>query len=365
MNAILEVDLAALAHNYFFLKSLIKKNTQFLAVVKANAYGSESAAIAHKLQDLGVDYFAVAYAEEGKYLRKAGIIKPILVFHAQEDSYDTIIKYCLEPSIYTLKKLKAFEQVLKNASSKKYPIHLKINTGLNRIGLEPNEVNEAIKVLKNSEYLKLKSVYSHLAESEDLTDKSFTIDQIEKFKIQITKIKNELEEPFITHLANTSGLLNYPEAHFDMVRSGIGLYGFGNDEAFDKKLIPIGRLKTKITQITQVKPGSYIGYNRAFEAKTEIRSATLPVGYADGIAKIFSKQNGYVFIRGKKAPILGKICMDMMMVNVTDIPCEEGDEVIIFDKNHSAAALAEDAGTISYELITSIGSRVKRVFIYQ
>ncbi|MDT8347898.1 MAG: alanine racemase, partial [Flavobacteriaceae bacterium] len=229
MNAILEVDLAALAHNYSFLKSLTNDQTQFLAVVKANAYGSQSTAIAQKLQDLGVDYFAVAYAEEGKRLRKAGIHKPILVFHAQEDSYETILKYCLEPSIYTLNKLRVFEQALKKAKSKRYPIHIKINTGLNRLGLEPEEVPEAIAMLNNSEYLWLKSVYSHLAESEDLSDKSFTLGQIERFKTQTALMQSQINTPFLNHLVNTSGLLNYPEAHFDMVRSGIGLYGFGND----------------------------------------------------------------------------------------------------------------------------------------
>lgn len=361
-ETVLEIDLKALQHNFAYLKSKLTKNTMFLAVVKAFAYGSDATEVAKQLQTLNVDYFAVAYTYEGVALRDAGITKPILVLHPQPSSFNTIIQRCLEPSIYSKRVLNAFIACAESHKQNDYPIHLKFNTGLNRLGFAEKEITEIIKTLDKTESIKVCSLFSHLAESEATNDKTFTLGQIEKFKNITNTIHNTLNyKPFL-HLTNTSGIINYPEAHFDMVRSGIGLYGFGNDPEINKKLQPIASLKTVISQIHNVKKGESLGYNRAFIAKKNTITATLPIGHADGIKRQYGNGNGFVTINNQRANILGNVCMDMIMVDITTIKCQEGDEVIIFNKENSAENLAEKAQSISYELLTAVSQRVKRVF---
>jgi alanine racemase len=360
-ETVLEIDVSALRHNYQFLKSKIGKTTKFLAVVKAFAYGNDANEIALYLQDLGVDYFAVAYTSEGVALRDAGITTPILVLHPLPISFKTIIERCLEPSIYNRKVLTEFLEVATEENQTNYPIHIKFNTGLNRLGFVETEIEDIHSKLKNTSAIKVKSLFSHMAASEDLNEKEFTLNQISSFK----KISSKFESTFgympMLHMCNTSGVLNYPEAHFDMVRSGIGLYGFGNSDKEDTNFKPIASLKSVISQIHQIKKGESVGYNRAFKSDGLYRTATIPIGHADGISRIYGNGKGYVLINGKKAPLIGNVCMDMIMVNITGIDCEEGDEVIIFDSNHTANELAQSANTISYELITAISQRVKRV----
>ncbi|MDC6350821.1 alanine racemase [Zeaxanthinibacter sp. PT1] len=362
-ETVLEIDLSALENNYRYLVSKIAPGTRFMAVVKAFAYGSEAGSIAMKLQELGADYFAVAYTSEGVALRDAGITSPILVLHPQPSSYQTIIARCLEPALYSDHLLQGFAEIAKNEGQKDYPVHLKFNTGLNRLGLHPESAGETASEIKNNPTLRVASIFSHLAASEDPTEKEFTEDQLRAFAKICIQVEKELGYRPLRHLLNTSGILNYPNHQYDMVRSGIGLYGFGNDAIHDAELIPIASLKTVISQVHEIQAGESVGYNRAFRADTRVRTATLPLGHADGIGRQYGKGKGYVTIHGQRAPILGNVCMDMIMVDVTGIDCHEGDEVVVFGKEASADSLATAAGTISYELITGISQRVRRKII--
>lgn len=360
-ETILEIDLNALGANFRFLKSKIPSATKFMAVVKAFAYGSDSQMVAKELESLGVDYFAVAYAYEGKLLREAGVSVPILVLHSLEANFETILESCLEPNLYSVKILKDFIAFAEKHQQKNYPIHLKFNSGLNRLGFSEKEMEDLVSLLKKTRSVRVASLFSHLAATEDPSEKDFTLKQIERFENWAASLSETLGYQPLKHTVNTSGILNYPQAHFDMVRSGIGLYGFGNEAKYHSALKPIAALKTIISQIHELQKGESLGYNRGFVAEKFTRTATLPLGHADGIGRIYGHGKGWVTIHGKKAPILGIVCMDMIMVDVTEIPCEEGDEVIVFGETHTAEDLASSAKTISYELITSISQRVKRV----
>lgn len=362
-ETLLEIDLKALKHNFEHLKSKLQKDTKFLAVVKAFAYGSDANIVANYLQDLDVDYFAVAYVNEGVALRQAGINKPILVLHPLAVNFKILIENCLEPSLYNAKVLNEFIKVASAEKQTNYPVHIKFNTGLNRLGFWENDVDYIASKLNNTNTIKVTSIFSHMAASEDLNESTFTLAQIESFKNTSKKMSEAIGYKPILHMCNTSGILNYPEAHFDMVRSGIGLYGFGNSKKENKNLKPIATLKTIISQIHKIEKGESVGYNRAYRSDSSLKTATLPIGHADGIGRQYGNSNGFVSINGKQAPIIGNVCMDMIMVDITDIDCKEGDEVIVFNPSNTAENLAEKGNTISYELITAISQRVKRVFI--
>ncbi|MBT7851530.1 MAG: alanine racemase [Formosa sp.] len=359
----LEINLASLKHNFEYLKSKLKEDTLFLAVVKAFAYGSEANAIAHCLQKMKVDYFAVAYIREGIALRKAGITTPILVLHPQEKNLNLAIEHCLEPSLYSLKILQEFQRIAMLHQQKNYPVHIKFNTGLNRLGFEPQELDLVVDQLSRTSVLKVRSVFSHLAASEDLEEKAFTLAQVELYKSLSSSFAEKINYPFIKHLCNTSGVINYPEAHFNMVRCGIGLYGYGNTNTEAQNFKPVATLKSVISQIHFVSKGKSVGYNRGFISPHDTKIATIPIGHADGIGRHFGHGAGVVSIENKKAVIVGNVCMDMVMVDVTDIECVEGDEVVFFGCEFSAEASAAAANTISYELITAISQRVKRVIV--
>ncbi len=362
-GTVLEISLKALAHNYQFLRSRLREHTKFMAVVKAFAYGSDAAKIAGKLELLGVDYFAVAYIDEGVALRKEGIKSPILVLHPQPLNFKSLIDNCLEPNIYSFKILSEFLDITKRQGQKDYPVHLKFNTGLNRLGFSENDVDGVLEKLKGRNEISVKSIFSHLAASEDLNESEFTKGQIAKFD----RIANEVESKFgyrpMRHLLNTSGIINYPDAQYDMVRSGIGLYGFGNHAAIDKQLKPVATLKTIISQIHKIEPGDSVGYNRSFTSKDYKFTATLPLGHADGIGRQYGNGKVFVNVNGQKAPIIGNTCMDMIMIDITGMECKEGDEVIIFGESPNANEFASSANTISYELLTGISQRVKRSII--
>ncbi|WP_417871209.1 alanine racemase [Winogradskyella sp.] len=359
-ETVLEIDLGALTHNFNYLKSKLQPNTKFLAVVKAFAYGSDSVAIAKHLESLNVDYIAVAYTKEGVLLRDAGVKTPILVLHPQPINFKTIIERCLEPSIYSARILDEFIKVAESLSQKNYPVHVKFNTGLNRLGFLKKDIDHIVSKLSDTTSIKVNSLFSHLAASEDKNEVDFTKNQINTFKSIAEDFRSKLDHNPWLHLCNTSGIINYPEGHLDMVRSGIGLYGFGNSPKEDQNLQPIASLKSVISQIHNIEKGETVGYNRVHKAQGYETTATIPIGHADGITRVYGKGKGFVFINGKKAPIVGNVCMDMIMVNITGIDCKEGDEVIIFDGSHKASNLAEASGTISYEIITAISQRVKR-----
>ena len=362
-ETVLEINLKALKHNFGYLKSKLNTNTKFLAVVKAFAYGSDACEIAKYLQKLDVDYLAVAYVNEGVALRNAGVTKPILVLHPQAVNFKLLIERCLEPSLYNAKVLNEFIAVASEEKQTNYPVHIKFNTGLNRLGFWENDIDYITSKIAETSSIKISSIFSHLAASEDLNEKEFTLKQIESFK---TISKNMIEslgyKPWL-HICNTSGVLNYPEAHLDMVRSGIGLYGFGNSEKENKNLKPVATLKSIISQIHHIEKGETVGYNRAFKSDGFLKTATIPIGHADGIGRQYGNGNGFVTINNQKALIIGNVCMDMIMVNITNIDCKEGDEAIIFGENPSASIFAQTVNTISYEVITGVSQRIKRKLV--
>lgn len=358
---VLEIDLNAVASNLNYFKSKLQISTKVLAVVKAFGYGSDALAIANKIAK-DVAYFAVAYTPEGIALRNAGIKNPILVLHPQLSNLERLISYNLEPNIYSLKILEMFAGKVNEMGFEAYPIHLKINTGLNRLGFSSEEVSTCISFLKGHKELVVKSIFSHVAASEDPLEKEFTLSQIHKFEKNSEFICQALNIQPMRHMLNTSGVLNYAqEAQFDMVRIGIGLLGFGNDLKETQNLKNVFQLKTVISQIHVVSEGESIGYNRAYTALTQMKTATVPIGHADGISRQLGNGKGYVYINNMKAPIVGNVCMDMLMVDITNIPCNEGDEVMVYRDQEHIECLAQATNTISYELLTAISQRITRV----
>ncbi|GAK95833.1 alanine racemase [Nonlabens tegetincola] len=359
----LVVNLAALEHNYKFLRSKTSDSTLFMAVVKAQAYGHGLVPVAQKLQECGVDYFAVAYVDEAVELRNNGITTPILVLHAQQHNLPDCIERCIEPVIYSKEMLEDFYAFAKAKHQTNYPVHLEFNTGLNRIGIDGEELDAILEMLNKQDHLKVKGLMSHLAASEDLEEITFTQKQIDTFTELAKKAESVLGYDCIKHQCNTSGILNFPNAHFDMVRSGIGLYGYGNDKKYQDNFKPVGTLKSVVSQVRSIKKGESISYNRSHHASKDMTYAVIPLGHGDGMKRVYGYGGAFVYINGKPARTLGIICMDMFMVDVTDIPCKRGDEVVIYDNEHNAQEMAEEVGIISYELITGIQARVPRVYI--
>ncbi len=361
--SVLEIHLEALHHNFNFFKNRLKKTTKILGVVKAFGYGSDAVKIAKHLEKIGANYLAVAYTKEGVTLRKAGIKLPILVLHPQEKILKQLIKNCLEPNIYNLNILNAFIAEADTYKFTDYPIHLKFNTGLNRLGFSFKDIDTVFDIINKTPSVKVVSVLSHLAASEDLGEKDFTNRQINLFKEVVSATEKALDYTPLFHLLNTSGIINYPKSQFDMVRIGVGLYGFGNDDTITKQLKPVGILKSCISQINYLEAGDSIGYNRAYFVKNAMRIATIPMGHADGISRQLGNGKGYVFINHKKAPIVGNVCMDMLMVDVSNIACAEGDTVLVYKDQQHLEDLAAQQGTISYELLTAISQRVDRTIV--
>ena len=359
-KTVLEIDLNALEHNFNVISSKLKPSTKFMAIVKAGGYGSDSVEIAKKLESIGVDYFAVAFTSEGIGLRKAGIKTPILVLLPQVESIKNIIDYNLEASLYSFYFLENFIDYINKKEIKKCFCHFKINTGLNRVGFSEYQINDAVEKIKNCKPIKLVGVYSHLAATDDLNETKFTNSQIDLFKKISSEIKSQISYNTTLHMSNTSGILNYPQCEFDMVRVGIGLYGYSN--YLNHNLLPVHTLRSVIAQIIEAKKGDTIGYNRAYFCEEQIRVGVIPLGHADGISRSFSK-NAYVVIKNKKAKVIGNICMDVFMVNLNGIKSEEGDEVIIFNEENNAEYFAKTVGTISYEILTNLSKRIERKFI--
>ncbi len=365
-ETLLEIDLDALGHNFRYLKSKLKDTTKLLGVVKAYGYGSDAVEIAKELQHLGIDYLAVAYVKEGVMLRNSGITVPILVLHPQAVNLEILIDHCLEPNLYSKLVLDQFILASEKKDQKDYPIHIKFNTGLNRLGFLEKDIASITDKLNTTNSVRVRSIFSHLAASEDLLERTFSLDQIASYNSICEQYLQLSDEKPMFHMCNTSGILNYPEAHFDMVRSGIGLYGYGNSDEHSKELIPVVTLKSVISQIHHIEKGATVGYNRAYTIKNEWEAqsiATIPIGHADGISRAYGNGKGWVTINGQKASIVGNVCMDMIMVNCTDISCREGDEVILFGRSQTAEILSQSVQSISYELITAISQRVKRIIV--
>lgn len=361
-ETVLEINLNAISHNLNYYKSKLKPSTKMMVMVKAFGYGSGSFEIAKLLAHHKVDYLGVAFADEGIALRNAGITMPIIVMNPENTAFSAMVAYNLEPEIYSASVLKKFIVLAQQKNLSDYPIHLKLDTGMHRLGFEAKDLDELIGLLKNNNFISVKSIFSHLSSSDVPEFREFTLEQIQKFDSWSSQLINELNISPIRHILNTSGIYSFAEHQFDMVRLGIGLYGVGNDPEEMTHLENVGTLKTIILQIKEIAVGESVGYSRKFRATVPTRTATIPIGYADGIPRSWGNEKGYVTINHQKARIVGNICMDMLMVDVTDIDCKEGDTVIIFGKSPRVTELAEVVGTIAYEILTSISHRVKRVF---
>jgi Alr-MurF fusion protein len=361
-ETVLEINLNAIVHNLNFYKSRLKPHTKIMVMVKAFGYGSGSYEIAKLLSHQKIDYLGVAFADEGIALRNAGITTPIIVMNPERSAFNAMVAYNLEPEIYSAKELRAFIALAQQKNLFDYPIHIKLDTGMHRLGFMENQLEELIDLLRNNNFVAVKSIFSHLSSSDVPEFREFTLRQITSFETWSQNIIDTLEINPLRHILNTSGIYNYPHAQYDMVRLGIGLYGVGNDEHERQQLETVGTLKTVILQIKDIAAGESIGYSRRFIAGKDMRIATLPIGYADGIRRAWGNEKGYVLINGKRAAITGTISMDMMMVDVTDIECLDGDTAVIFGKSPSVVEMAEALQTIPYEILTGISQRVKRVF---
>lgn len=364
-STVLEINLNAIVHNLQYFNGALQKNTKMMVMVKAFSYGSGAYELAKLLEFHRVDYLGVAYTDEGVILRKAGIQTPILVLNPEIFAFDILIRNHLEPEIYNFKMLEAFvKAVEKNKLNKPYPIQINIDTGMKRLGFNADEIDKLIKFLKETKSINVVGIFSHLAAADDKNHDDFTKQQIELFDTLSKKIAKALTINPLRHISNTSGILRFPQANFDMVRLGIGLHGIANSSVANKLQI-VSVLKSSISQINDLKKGESVGYGRAFIAEKDMKIATITIGYADGLSRKLSQGKGSVFLHGKKAPIIGNICMDMCMIDISNVPeTTEGDLVEIFGENISVNEVAKAAETISYEILTNVSERVKRIYFW-
>uniref|UniRef100_UPI003216C473 bifunctional UDP-N-acetylmuramoyl-tripeptide:D-alanyl-D-alanine ligase/alanine racemase n=1 Tax=uncultured Draconibacterium sp. TaxID=1573823 RepID=UPI003216C473 len=362
-QTVLEINLNALIHNLTVFRNLLNPETKIMVMVKAFSYGSGDVEIARLLQYQNVDYLAVAVADEGVQLRNAGITLPIIVMNPEQNSYQNIIDYHLQPNIYSYELLKSFTKAVSVNGLQNFPVHLKLDTGMNRLGLKTTgEISEIIGALKVSNRLKIQSVFSHLAGSDDPELDEFTQSQFERFETCFDLISTSFPYKIDRHILNSSGIERFPEKQYDMVRLGIGLYGLSQTGL---SLENIGTLKSTISQVKTVDPNETVGYNRKGKVSSESKIAIIPIGYADGLDRKLSNRNGQAFVNGKRVSIIGNICMDMLMLDVTGLDVKSGDRVEFFGPNISITELAEKVGTIPYEILTGISQRVKRIYVQE
>ena len=362
-QTVLSINLTSIVYNLKKYKEKLKPETKIMAMVKAFSYGSGSYEIASVLEFNKVDYLAVAYADEGVELRKAGITLPVMVMNIDNSSFDSIVNYNLEPEIFSFALLNDFTAYLKKSEMENYPVHLKIDTGMHRLGFMENEINSLCKKISVNHFIKVKSVFSHLAASEDKNQDAFTLLQFNIFKKCCLKIQGSLNYTFDKHIDNTSGISRHPKLQMNMVRLGIGLYGFDGNKEMQKNLRNVSTLTTTISQIKKIKTGETVGYGRMGKVEKDSVIAVVRIGYADGYSRILGNGNGKMLVKNKLAPVIGNVCMDMAMLDVTGIKdLKEGDEVIVFGESLSLQLLAGWSHTIPYEIMTGISQRVKRIY---
>lgn len=363
-DTVLEINLNAILHNINYHKSLLKPSTKMMAMVKANAYGLGSYEISEFLQHHHIDYLGVAFADEGVELRKKGITTPIVVMNPEQHSYDTIIQYNLEPEIYSFRVLELFyEAAQKSGQTKEYPIHIKLETGMHRLGFKEHELDDLIQTLHHKN-LRVQSIFSHLSSSDVPEEREFTLKQLETFSKNSSYLIENIGYQPMRHILNSSGITNYTEHQYDMVRIGIGMLGESPTPKIQKQLRSSVSFKTVISQISMVENGESVGYSRKYKTNHLTKIATIPVGYADGIPRLIGNLVGNVGVNKTLAPIVGNICMDMMMINVDEVQnVKEGDKVTIFNAKPSLKEFAGYCKTITYEVLTSISPRVKRIYI--
>lgn len=354
----LEINLKAIRNNINYHKSILNSNTKLLCMIKAASYGSDAKRMGSFLENMGVDYLGVAYADEGVELRSSGIELPILIMNCEESSFHQCLEYNLEPAVYSLDQLDSFISFLIRNGIEHYPVHIKLETGMNRLGFNAHQIDILINLIKGQPEIYIKSIYSHLAEA-DIEGSDYTMDQIEKFKLMTDKIQNEFNYNFDRHILNSSGILNFPDAQFEMVRLGIGMYGVSEQAG----LQPAIGWYSSVSQIKEISAGEFVGYGRAFIADKPTRIAIIPVGYADGFRRSLGEGKGGVYIHENYCQTVGRVCMDMIMVEVTDINVTEGDQVEIIGAHQTFTQFSQNMETIPYEVMTNFSSRVPRLFI--
>lgn len=361
-ETVFEINLNAMVHNLNVYRNKLKKGVKLMGMVKAFSYGAGSYEIAKVMEYNRVDYLTVAYADEGVALRKAGIKIPIMVMNPEPVAFDSIIQHNLEPEVYNFFML---EQLVKACNGQEMSIHIEVDTGMKRLGFDEQELDELIELIHQYPNLRVRSVFSHLAASEEKKHDLFTHEQIQKFERMSDKLKAAFNYPILRHILNSGGIARFPDAQFDMVRLGIGLYGIDPAEKLQKQLQVVGTLKTVISQIRTVKSHETVGYSRKGTVQRDAQIAVVAIGYADGLNRRLGNGKGYMVINGQKAPIVGSICMDMTMIDVTGIACREGDEVIVLGREIDINEVAAKIGTIPYEVLTGVSQRVKRVYFYE
>lgn len=365
-ETILEINLSALEANLNYYKSKLKPGVKLMAMVKAFSYGSGSYEIANILQFNRVDYLAVAYADEGVSLRQAGITLPIMVMNPDVDGFETMINNKLEPEIYSIRVMASFLQALSLSGQTQYPVHIKLDTGMHRLGFSPEEIEPLLALITGDDRIVVKSAFSHLTSSEDEASDGLTRQQIGLFSQTTERLEAVLGYSIIKHIANTSAISRLPEAQFDMVRLGIGLYGIDSSHLSEKSpLSTVARLITCVSQIKELKKGDTVGYNRRGVMPQDGKVATVKIGYADGYDRKLGNGAGKMLINGQLVPTIGNICMDMCMLDITGVSAEEGDEVIVFDGRYTVSHIARQLETIPYEVLTGISQRVKRIYLYE
>ncbi len=366
-ETIMEVNLDAMISNLNYYRSRIKPTTKLMAMVKASSYGAGKVEVANALQFNHVDYLTVAYADEGVALRQGGITLPIMVMNPEEESFDSIIRYQLEPDIYSFRIFRLFSETARLfcTQGQSVPVHIEFDTGMHRLGFSGEDVDQLVNLFSDSScVLRPQSCFSHLACADDPTMDQFTYRQIDRFRSWSNQLKEGLRMPNLCcHILNSSGITRFPEAQMDMVRLGIGLYGVSPEVDVQRHLTSVSHIRTRISQLKNIAAGEPVGYNGRWVAERPSTIAIIPIGYADGLHRKLGYGVGSVTIAGQKAPIVGSICMDMCFVDVTGIPCAEGDAVTLFADARQLQEMAAAAGTIPYELLTAISPRVKRVYI--
>lgn len=365
-DTVFEVNLNRLTDNVNYYRSLISSGVQIMGMVKAMGYGSGSAEVARTLQHMGATFLAVAYADEGVELRLSNITLPIMIMSPEENAFEDIINYQLEPEIYHFHILKAFISKLDAMGvAGPFPVHIKIDTGMHRLGFEEQELEELVSILKISPQIKVKTIFSHLSASDNPALDDFTKEQIRVFEKAFHLVEKELGYKIIKHICNSGGITRFKEAHYDMVRLGIGMYGIGVNSEEQAHLYNVGTLRSRISQIKRVHKGQTVSYNRSGKIEKDTKIATIPIGYADGFSRLLGNGNHGMYVKGKFCQTVGNICMDMCMLDVTEVDCEEGDEVIIFETTAQINSLARALNTIPYEVLTSVSARVKRIYVQE
>ncbi len=362
---VLEIRMPALIHNLRYYRENVRSDVKLMAMVKAFSYGTGTYEIANVLRFHRIDYLAVAYPDEGVHLRNEGIDLPILVLNSEQRNFEVLIKYRLEPELYSIPHLCRFIETAEQLGVTDYPVQFKIETGMNRLGIDESDLDTAISALKATNAVRVKAAFTHLAAADDPSEREFTLGQLDLFGRLTARLTTGLGHSFLRHALNSAGTTHYPEAQFDMVRLGIGLYGISSDESEQPLIQLVGRWVSEVAQIKKVKAGDSIGYSRAYRAEKNTRIATISLGYADGLPRKPGNGVGRLYWKGQSFPIVGRVCMDMCMIEIGDAPMSVGDEIVVFETAEQMWQLARDMDTIPYEVLTSISNRVRRVYLQE